>query len=527
MFSEKIHRYIYLFGLLGLGFGMMVGTVPTSIPQLILSGNWLLEGDFRRKWERLKKNPLFWTLAAVYLIHVAGLSYTEVMPDGLKDVRTKMPLLVLPLLIFSSRPLSIREFHGILYCFIAGSLVNTAWCMIYSFVLHTNELVRNASRFMSHIRLGLYLNIAIATCVYFAWRHTVFLRRAGFLLLAGYFVAVLYILGLASGLVNFMILFLLFLLVIIYRQGLWLKLGGLVVLLGFFILVGNYVYGIASAQLAVKPGEVNVPQALSPSGRPYMHFDTGGQKENGYYVQINIQPAELQQAWKQAFPEDSFSYAPPHNLQRYEVLIRYMASRGLNKDSAGMAALDRDDLERVRRNMTHYQHQEWSYLHKRIYELVNEYDEFVNHRFVNGHSLTMRLYFWKAACELVKEQGIFGVGTGDVQQELNRIYRETDSPLEEEWYKRPHNQYLTILVALGIPGLLIFLWSLVWPPVWLGSFLPKLYWPFLIVALISFLMEDTLETQAGLTFYAFFNTLFLAVGWSRRSGELSDPDDRL
>ena len=52
---------------------------------------------------------------------------------------------------------------------------------------------------------------------------------------------------------------------------------------------------------------------------------------------------------------------------------------------------------------------------------------------------------------------MFGVGTGDVQTELNKTYMETDSPLSKEWYKRPHNQYLTITVALGLFGLIIFL----------------------------------------------------------------------
>jgi len=35
------------------------------------------------------------------------------------------------------------------------------------------------------------------------------------------------------------------------------------------------------------------------------------------------------------------------------------------------------------------------------------------------------------------------------------------------------------------------------------------YLSFFIIAVISFLTEDTLETQAGVTFFAFFNSFFL------------------
>jgi hypothetical protein len=38
-----------------------------------------------------------------------------------------------------------------------------------------------------------------------------------------------------------------------------------------------------------------------------------------------------------------------------------------------------------------------------------------------------------------------------------------------------------------------------------------LYITFFLIAVVSFLTEDTLETQAGVTFFAFFNSFFLFV----------------
>jgi O-antigen ligase len=128
----------------------------------------------------------------------------------------------------------------------------------------------------------------------------------------------------------------------------------------------------------------------------------------------------------------------------------------------------------------------------------------------------MRPYFWKAALAAISGQVWMGVGTGDVQKAMNESYVRTQSPLHEEWYKRPHNQLITITLALGLTGLLIFLLSLFYPLYFLRKDLPLLYWVFFVVLFLSFLMEDTLETQAGQTFYAFFNTLFLSAAWFRR-----------
>jgi polyferredoxin len=56
---------------------MMIGAVPTSVPQFILLGNWLLEMDFKRKWDQLRPNKLFWIMISLFLFHVAGMSWTS------------------------------------------------------------------------------------------------------------------------------------------------------------------------------------------------------------------------------------------------------------------------------------------------------------------------------------------------------------------------------------------------------------------------------------------------------------------
>ncbi|MBL7902821.1 MAG: O-antigen ligase family protein [Bacteroidia bacterium] len=516
-FPAGAHRFFYLFGVVSLGFGIMLGAVPTSVPQFILLINWLLEGGFTEKWRRLRFNKVFWALEVVFAIHLLGLVYTSDLDSGLKDLQIKLPLLILPLVLFSSNPLSKKEIVLVLQAFLLGCLVNTAWCLLYSFGLHENEIGRNTSRFMSHIRLGLYLNLGILVCSrLFFDEHSKSIRWL-YPALAVYFVLVIFLLGLATGVV---ILSLLFIMACIYAiSRLKLVLKSVILLLAIVAVYSGFLFvkGVYEQQLVPRKVPNNRVMEHSAAGNTYIHFDTAGQRENGHYIHINIQIDELQRTWKLRCPEDSFSQKTMYNMKRYEALIRYMAGLGLNKDSVGVMALSEEDINNIRHNVPNHEFNDWSFMHQRVYELVNEYDDFKAERNINGNSVTMRYYFWKAALYSIRNNLWFGAGTGDVQSQMEKSYLSSASPLHKEWHKRPHNQFLTITVALGLIGLMAFLYGLFYPPFKLKRRLSNVYFGFMLVYFVSFLAEDTVETQAGVTFFAFFNTFLLAEAYFKRS----------
>ena len=103
------------------------------------------------------------------------------------------------------------------------------------------------------------------------------------------------------------------------------------------------------------------------------------------------------------------------------------------------------------------------------------------------------------------------MGTGDVPQAFSQAYDEIHSPLKEEFRFRAHNQYLAIAVAFGLVGLAFFLFVLLYP--WCVSRRNHtyLYMVFLTIMLLSMFPEDTLETQAGATLFAFFMALLLVM----------------
>jgi len=104
-----------------------------------------------------------------------------------------------------------------------------------------------------------------------------------------------------------------------------------------------------------------------------------------------------------------------------------------------------------------------------------------------------------------------GTGTGDVKAAFEAIYVENEVNLEPQYRLRAHNQYLTFWVSFGVIGFIAFLTLLVAP--FAQGQMTYLYMAFMIIAFLSCLTEDTLETQAGVTFFAFFYGLFSSTGF--------------
>jgi len=516
VFPQKIHRYIFLFGLVSAPFGVLIGRAPGSWPIIILALNFVLEGQFKLKWQRLKANSIFWTLISLFAMYVLGLIYSQNISAGMNEFRIGLPLIILPVAVFSSERITKQELYWVLYSLLLGCFISSLWCLIYGFILHHIETGRELSRFMSHIRFGMYIDLSIASCIYLFSKAENTKQKILLLLLAIYFFLILFVLGLASGIVTLCILLLLALLYVIYKQKLLYKLLGFAGIVLLLFVSVNYVLSISQQQLEISKSEYNQLKSVNAEGQNLLHFDSLGLLENGNYVFRNIELTGLKKTWNNRVLEDTFNFDKEYNLKRYYVLLRYLTSAQLSKDAAGVNSLTNSDIQQIKKNVTNVNYPQWSFLHKRIYELVNEYDDFVNHRDVNGHSLAMRLIFWKASLEVISQHLWIGVGTGDVQDNLTAVYQKQFLQLSDKFYLKPHNQFLSITVAFGIIGLTAFLWLLFFPCIYLKKNTSHLYWVFMSILLISFLTEDTLGTQAGLDFYVIFNVVFLAEAYFKK-----------
>ena len=158
----------------------------------------------------------------------------------------------------------------------------------------------------------------------------------------------------------------------------------------------------------------------------------------------------------------------------------------------------------------------------RITKIVWEINSYLQGENPSGHSTTQRIEFWKASVMIIKENFFFGVGTGDVKNVFSEQYEKINSPLTKYFRLRSHNQFLAIGTAFGFFGIIWFLLALFYPLLKKKNRIDYFYVTFFIIAILSMITEDTLETQAGVTFFAFFNCLFLFARKENTNKTLKD-----
>ncbi len=124
-------------------------------------------------------------------------------------------------------------------------------------------------------------------------------------------------------------------------------------------------------------------------------------------------------------------------------------------------------------------------------------------------STAVRILIWKAAVSSAKEHPFYGAGTGDVRNSLEKKYSELGLTGALKKKLNAHNQFLQTTLALGIPGGLLLLATILIPMAAAARSHDYVYLFFLILILFNFSVESMLETQAGVLFYAFFNSLLM------------------
>lgn len=117
----------------------------------------------------------------------------------------------------------------------------------------------------------------------------------------------------------------------------------------------------------------------------------------------------------------------------------------------------------------------------------------------------------EAGIAVWRKHPLLGAGMGDLPAETKR-YLEARHPQYAEQFKLPHNQFVYLLAATGLLGLLAQLSGMT--ASWFTGFHRRLYpfWVMQVVLWTSFLVEYTLETAVGAAFYLFFTLWFIHLG---------------
>ena len=116
---------------------------------------------FKSKLSRFWHNKAAVLLVAFYLMHVVGLLWTSDFQYALKDIRVKLPILVMPFVLSSMEPLERKRFDLVMLVYVLSVFIATLFSFV-SYMRHDYEDVREISHFISHIRFCLNIVFCIA-----------------------------------------------------------------------------------------------------------------------------------------------------------------------------------------------------------------------------------------------------------------------------------------------------------------------------------------------------------------------------
>ncbi len=119
----------------------------------------------------------------------------------------------------------------------------------------------------------------------------------------------------------------------------------------------------------------------------------------------------------------------------------------------------------------------------------------------------VRLKMWGISLEIVKAHPVFGVGSGDVQDQLQAHYKRDQVQRAIDENLNPHNQFLQTSIANGVVGGLSILAILLFQIYYAWKQRILILGAFACVNGFNFLFESMLERQSGVVFFALVNCL--------------------
>lgn len=463
-----------------------------------------------RKFIEFFRNKPAMALASLFLLHIAGLLYTTDFNYALKDLRTKVPLFILPLFIATGPRLSTRTFYLILACFIGAVLGGS----IYRLILYMNLPMadsRSLSAHTSHIRFSL-------NAVYATFIALFFISSKGLLntwhkwLLIVFSIWIIGFITYMSYTTGIILFVLLGLLLLIYKslkiKVLWLKLAALsgiaiLILIPLLLLVYTGYKSVSTPAV-----EFSKLEKYTISGNTYYHDTVNFKSRNGKWIGLYISDKELRQSWAQrsSIPIDGFD--KKKQLIRF-TLITYLASKDLRKDAEGMSKLSDAEIRNIENGINSFKKPQMTGFKSQFADFITGYQRYIQYNDPNSGSMIQRFEYWRTSLLIIQQHPVIGVGTGDLPSAFQNQYEKMTTNLSMQNRLRSHNQYLSITVAFGIIGLIWFIAVMILPGIITRNFKNYFYLVFWIIFMLSMLTEDTIETQEGVTFYILFTALML------------------
>lgn len=461
---------------------------------------------------RFKSNPEVFLFILIFGIHLIWLWNTSDFEYAFQDIIKKLPLLVLPI-IFSSMP----AFGRVRIKFILNFFVLVMFAAGVSVMLAYFEVLktdtpnpRDYSVFISHIRLSLMIVLSMFISAWFIRRkYTENIVKFVHLFALLFNILVLIVLQAFTGIAVFIIAF--FILApyeirkIKSKSIKRISYSAIIIVGILFIgLISSFIYSFYHAKNPY-PENKNIKTSL---GNPYKHYCGFYSMENGNRVFDFLSLNELKTAWNEVSNIKYNSLDNSGNEIKY-TLMRYLTSKGEYKDAEAVGRLSKYDISAIENGNCNVRFVENKGVSSRLYFLIWQIYDYWHGGNPSGQSVTQRFEYSRIGWKIFTKHPLLGVGTGDVDKEFKKQYRIGNSLLIPEYRHRAHNQFLTMLIAFGIPGFLLFLLAWFGPVVSRKGIKNYFFSVFFIIANLSMITEDTFETLTGSVFIATFYSLFL------------------
>jgi len=498
--------------LIVMAIGLPLSKALTSIVPALLMVNWLIEGQFKHKFFRLRHQPGILLLLSIFVVYIVGLSWTRSWQWGIHDVKIQLPLLILPLVIGTTRSLKYREVKYLIYIFSAAVIV-ASLCSVWVLLGFTGKQIqdpREMSLFISHIRFALLINISIFALGWYLYNldKKPFIEVILVSLAIVWLCLFLIILRSATGWIIFLVvLFAVTIHLTFLIRNLWIKAGLFAFMLFLVAYPLSYIGYVFHQFYSIEKIPEDYLLEKTRQGNTYVHDLNNKEIENGHYTYMFMNEGELREAWakRSSINYDSFTEG---GFNRF-VLIRYLTSKGYRKDAEGLEKLSDQDIRNIENGMTNYRFADSFSFYKRIYQVIWELDVYRKGGDPSGHSVSQRFENYKMAIEIIKEDFWLGKGTGGYYPAYEEKYNQSKFFKEQEYRQRSHNMLLSYWIDFGIIGMLYICFALVAPVFFEHKSRSFLLLTFLLIIFLSFLNEDTLNNHDAITFFSLFYPLYL------------------
>lgn len=434
---------------------------------------------------------LLGSMLGLFAWHVAGLVWTENIPEGLATLKIKLPLFIVPLSLLTVKWNSKIWLERILQAFVLSLFFAAIAGLLHGFYQTQSGVSLQPhqwSPFISHIRMGILLALGWGgVLVYREDQHR-------FKLLVYALVAGVYIWQTQS--VTGAVMLILTSVLSFHKR--WRLTVATLCLASVCVFLWILTPG---------PPLANLP-THTEWGSPYTHHLDKVLEENGNKVWCYLAWDEMRPEWNLKSKMDFDSKDLKGQDVKY-TLMRYLTSMGVPKDGLSVKNLSLEDVIAIEAGNTSINQEISSGLALRLDELKFEAGNFIDGGNPSGNSVTQRWEYFKVGLYIAKTNLLVGVGTGDLPDAFNSAYKQLETRLSPQFRHRTHNQFLAWLISGGVLALFLFIATFFfsWNK-YNSTKLRKLgriaWW----VTAISCLSEDTFETQAGITFAVLAIVLF-------------------